>query len=103
MALSRFKQSVTLRSRTVKTCDYLNRLQSLAQHPGSSGTPSINFLSYAYHYNDANQRTPMTLANGSYWLYLDDDKGQLGRVFKFEHRRESLNKWARAESDDLVL
>src|SRR5262245_20990893 len=59
---------------TVKNYDYLNRLSSIGSHPG--GTPSLSSVTYNYQYNDANQRTRVTLADGSYWLYEYDSLGQ---------------------------
>lgn len=70
-----FKQGSTLRMSTAKNYDYLNRLASIASHPG--GTPSLASVSFAYQYNNANQRTRMTLADGSYWLYEYDSLGQV--------------------------
>jgi YD repeat-containing protein len=34
-------------------------------------------LNFVYHYNDANQRTRVTLADGSYWIYQYDKLGQV--------------------------
>jgi RHS repeat-associated protein len=82
-----FKHSATLRSRTVKGYDNLNRLQSIANHPGSSGAVSLNSLSYSYLYNDVNQRVRTTLADGSYWLYEYDALGQVrsGKRYWSDH------------------
>ena len=40
-------------------------------------------FSYAYSYNQANQRTQTTLADGSYWVYQYDQLDQVisGRRF----------------------
>jgi RHS repeat-associated protein len=69
-----FKQSSTVRLTTSKQYDYLNRLQSIASAPSS--TASLP-LSYAYQYNDANQRVRMTLTDGSFWVYAYDALGQV--------------------------
>ncbi len=52
--------------------DHLNRLTNLVWNVGGS-----NVASFAYQYNDANQRTRATLADGSYWLYQYDALGQV--------------------------
>jgi YD repeat-containing protein len=70
-----YKLSTITSLTTIKQYDLLNRLQSIASHPG--GTPSLASLSYSYQYNDANQRTRTTLADGSYWLYEYDTLGQV--------------------------
>jgi YD repeat-containing protein len=80
-----FKQASTVRMTTTKGHDYLNRLASIASHAG--GTPSLASLSFAYQYNNANQRTRMTLADGSYWLYEYDSLGQVksGKRYWADH------------------
>ena len=55
-----FNQRMT----TTKQWDYLNRLLSVSSAP--SGASAVSF---AYGYNDANQRTNATLADGSGWVY----------------------------------
>ncbi len=40
-----------------------------------SGLP----VSFAYQYNDANQRIRTVLADGSYWVYEYDEQGQVIR------------------------
>lgn len=56
---------------TTRTYDNLNRLTSI----GNAGiTPTI---SYSYIYNDHDQRSKATLADGSYWLYTYDQYGQV--------------------------
>ena len=52
--------------------DNLNRLTNLVWNVGGS-----NVASFAYQYNSANQRTRVTLVDGSYWLYLYDALGQV--------------------------
>src|SRR6266568_350284 len=56
--------------RTTKQYDYLNRLLSISS---SSSLP----ISYAYAYNDANQRTRLGLADGSFWIHQYDALGQV--------------------------
>lgn len=48
-----------------------------------SGLP----VSFAYQYNDANQRIRTVLADGSYWVYEYDEQGQVirGRRFWADH------------------
>ncbi|MBI2927417.1 MAG: hypothetical protein HYY24_17105 [Verrucomicrobia bacterium] len=69
-----FKQSSTVRLTTTKDYDKLNRLQAISSAPSS--TTSLP-LTYAYQYNDANQRVRLTLADGSYWTYTYDALGQV--------------------------
>jgi hypothetical protein len=57
---------------TTKSYDFLNRLTSISS-VGTSSTSS----QFAYNYNQANQRTRATLADGSYWLYDYDSLGQV--------------------------
>ncbi len=52
--------------------DLLNRLTSIVNTP-----PGGTAQSWTYTYNDANQRTRATLADGSYWSYAYDDLGQV--------------------------
>lgn len=55
-----------------KTYDYLNRLGSIVSTPSASSA-----VGYRYNYNNANQRTRATLADGSYWKYEYDQLGQV--------------------------
>lgn len=64
--------SNAVRLTTTKLYDKLGRLQSITSVP-SADSP----ISYAYQYNDANQRTRATLANGEYWTYGYDSLGQV--------------------------
>lgn len=59
---------------TTRQYDFLNRLQSIAS-VGTGSTPSP--ISFGYLYNDANQRTRRTEADGSYWVYQYDALGQV--------------------------
>ena len=57
---------------TAKIYDNLNRLQSISQSVGSRTVSS-----YAYTNNAANQRIRAMLADGSYWVYEYNDKGEV--------------------------
>jgi len=67
-----FQNNGTTRMTTTKQYDALNRLSTINNQP-SSDTP----VSFAYDYNSANQRTRVTLADGSYWVYTYDALGQV--------------------------
>lgn len=73
-----FKQSGTTRLTTTKQYDALNRLTYIGNEAGAGGTELC-----AYDYNDANQRSVVKLADGSYWEYRYDKLGQVvsGRKF----------------------
>ncbi|MBE7503048.1 MAG: RHS repeat-associated core domain-containing protein [Verrucomicrobiales bacterium] len=64
--------SNAVRLTTTKLYDKLGRLQSITSVP-SADSP----IRFAYDYNDANQRTRATLANGEYWTYGYDPLGQV--------------------------
>jgi RHS repeat-associated protein len=57
---------------TTKQFDYLNRLLSIA----NTGD-EVDFGTFNYLYNDANQRVCRTDSDGSHWLYEYDKLGQL--------------------------
>jgi len=67
-----FKENSNTRMTTTKDYDKLNRLTSI-----SSKTNSVAVASFDYAYNNANQRTSVTNADGSYWVYTYDDLGQV--------------------------
>jgi len=69
-----FKSNTTVRLTMTKTFDNLNRLQKISSQPGASGLAP---LAYTYSYNDANQRTRVNLADGSFWVYEYDSLGQV--------------------------
>jgi len=69
-----FKSNTTVRLTTTKSYDKLNRLTSIAS-VGTGSTPSVS--SHTYSYNDANQRTRVNLADGSFWIYEYDPLGQV--------------------------
>ena len=54
-----------------KYYDNLNRLRII------SSAFTGNGVSYSYQYNNANQRTQVNLADGSYWVYQYDSLGQV--------------------------
>ena len=66
------QNSVSTVLTTAKTYDNLNRLQSISQSVGSKTVSSC-----AYTNNVANQRVRALLADGSYWLYEYNDKGEV--------------------------
>lgn len=63
---------------TSRQYDGLNRLTSIASTP-SADTAS----SFTYAYNQANQRTRVDLAGGSFWIYEYDGLGQVTSGKKF--------------------
>jgi RHS repeat-associated protein len=69
-----FKSNTTVRLTTTKQYDYLNRLGSISSQPSASGLAPI---AHSYSYNDANQRTRVNLADGSFWIYEYDALGQV--------------------------
>ena len=77
-----YKFSSTTRLTADRTHDKLNRLTVMVNTP-QSGLP----VSFAYQYNDANQRIRTVLADGSYWVYEYDEQGQVisGRRFWADH------------------
>lgn len=64
--------SNAVRLTTTKLYDKLGRLQSITSVP-SADSP----ISFAYQYNDANQRTRASLTTGEYWIYGYDGLGQV--------------------------
>ena len=62
---------------TTKRYDKLNRLTSTSTGTGSS------VVSFAYDYNNANQRNRVTTEDGSYWLYEYDALGQVIGGYKY--------------------
>ena len=65
------KEGANTRLSMTKTYDAFNRLLSTSSVAGATTR------TYTYEYNDKDQRTKLTLADGSYWLYTYDDKGQV--------------------------
>ena len=68
-----FRSNSTTRMTTSKSYDYLNRLLSTSSTNSTAG----GIASFAYDYNEANQRTRMLMADGTYWVYEYDRLGQL--------------------------
>jgi RHS repeat-associated protein len=73
-----FKTNTTLRMTITKHWDFLNRLSAICNLPSSDSA-----ISFTYAYNNANQRTRMTLADGSFWQYTYDPLGQVITGHKF--------------------
>src|SRR5437773_1351952 len=69
-----FRSKSTTRMSKTKQYDYLNRLSSISS-VGAGFTPSV--ASLQYQYNDANQRTRVSLEDGSFWIYQYDKLGQV--------------------------
>jgi RHS repeat-associated protein len=69
-----FEQSGFVRMATRKQYDLLNRLTVVSNVPSGSGQVP---MSYAYSYNDANQRVEVDLADASWWNYGYDSLGQV--------------------------
>jgi RHS repeat-associated protein len=59
--------------------DSLTRLESITSTPSASSAKS-----FTYVYNDRDQRTRCTLADGSYWVYAYDDLGQVTSGIKYD-------------------
>src|SRR5436190_22021742 len=69
----RRNEGMTRRSRPAEQAmDDLNRLTNLVWKVGST-----TIASFGYQYNSANQRTRLTLVDGSYWVFGYDFLGQL--------------------------
>ncbi|MEW6157379.1 MAG: RHS repeat-associated core domain-containing protein [Verrucomicrobiota bacterium] len=65
---------------TTRQYDLLNRLLSISSvgaAGGQGGASSESPTSHTYQYNEANQRTRATLADGSFWIYTYDALGQV--------------------------
>src|SRR6266498_5598908 len=69
-----YRSNSTTRMTTTRSYDNLNRLLAISSQPSASGAGSVSFN---YAYNDANQRTRMSLDDGCFWLYEYDTLGQL--------------------------
>jgi RHS repeat-associated protein len=67
-----FTNNATGRMVTTKQYDFLNRLTNISSMEGATSVAS-----FAYPYNTANQRTSVTNADGSYWVYSYDNLGQV--------------------------
>ncbi len=69
-----FQQSGSTKMTTTRQYDYLNRLLAISSTPSAAG---LMPLSHEYQYNDGNQRTRITLSDGSFWVYEYDPLGQV--------------------------
>jgi RHS repeat-associated protein len=67
-----FTNGSALRMTTTKQYDSLNRLTNIPSVPTASSA-----VSFAYTYNSANQRTAVTNADNSHWVYTYDSLGQV--------------------------
>jgi YD repeat-containing protein len=75
-----FDHSGTVRMTTSKQYDNLNRLTKIASTVNGGSAPT---LSYNYAYNNANQRTAVTNADNSRWIYGYDALGQVNSGKKY--------------------
>jgi YD repeat-containing protein len=71
-----FKQSGANRLVTTRSYDKLTRLTSISSTTYGSLAATLP-IRYDYQYNSANQRTRITLGDGSYWFYVYDNLGQV--------------------------
>jgi YD repeat-containing protein len=71
---------------TTKQYDNLNRLRTISSVPSGAST-----VSFTYQYNDANQRTRNTEANGDYWAYEYDPLGQVKVGKKYTSGASPIN------------
>jgi RHS repeat-associated protein len=67
-----FKQNSTTRMTTSKSYDFLNRLLAITNLPSADSAVFFN-----YTHNNASQRTAITNADSSCWLYGYDSLGQV--------------------------
>ena len=68
------KLNSTVAMTDTRQYDLLNRLTSISSTPAGANQLPVSF---AYQYNDANQRIRATLQDGSYWIYEYDALGQV--------------------------
>ena len=69
---------ITTHNRTYDT--RLNNYHLLS----TSNTTGATTRTYTYEYNTKDQRTKLTLADGTYWEYTYDDKGQVVNGIKYD-------------------
>jgi len=67
-----FANNGTARLVTSRSYDKLNRLVEITSVPSGSSP-----VSFRYQYNSANQRTRVSMSDGSYWEYRYDELGQV--------------------------
>jgi RHS repeat-associated protein len=101
-----FKQGETVRMKTRKEHDRLNRLKSIESSPVNDQP-----LRYAYEYNQANQRTQVQMPDQTAWEYGYDALGQVIRannsgakqnatgVAQFEYAYDDIGNRKRAAAD----
>ncbi len=65
--------------------DQYKRLTSIASTPTGQAAKA-----HSYVYNDKDQRTKLTLPDGSYWIYSYDDKGQVIGGIKYNSTGNAL-------------
>jgi YD repeat-containing protein len=78
-----FAQNGAFVMRTQNTYDQSSRLISRVSLAPRTTPPGTTPASFQYQYNAASQRTRVTLADGSYWLYGYDGQGQLTNGTKY--------------------
>ncbi len=78
------KQGEATKLSTTKTYDAFNRLLSTSSVAGAATR------TYTYEYNDKDQRTKLTLADGTYWEYTYDEKGQVTSGIKKDSAGNSI-------------
>jgi len=81
--------------------DQLNRLLSITSRAYGSAATNLP-VSFAYLYNRANQRTRASLGDGTYWVYLYDNLGQVvsGRRY-WQDGREVVGQQFEYRFDDI--
>jgi YD repeat-containing protein len=101
-----FKQGDTVRMKTRKEYDRLNRLKSIESEPSND-----QVLRYGYQYNQANQRTQVQMPDQTAWEYGYDALGQVIRanntgakqnalgVARFEYAYDDIGNRKRAAAD----
>ena len=84
----------------IKAYDAPNRLQSISTVSTVSGASAAMPASYGYGYNAAKQRTLVTLADRSYWVYSYDSLGQVTSGKKDWQSREMTDQYNTARKGD---
>ncbi len=68
---------------TSRSYDVLNRLSNISSQPYTNSAANGLPISYAYQYNQGNQRTRADLGDSSYWIYTYDALGQVSSGNRF--------------------
>jgi RHS repeat-associated protein len=101
-----FKQGETVRMKTRKEHDRLNRLKSIQSEPSND-----QVIRYGYEYNQANQRTQIQMPDQTAWEYGYDALGQVIRanntgakqnatgVARFEYAYDDIGNRKRAATE----